>query len=452
MAEIKGAEAEAPRAAVGFKVEARGRAKLDALRVKINEAKKPELKDEEDVLPSETPTDSKKTGDDKPADGYYRYRTGPEKGDYVDLKTSRPSTTIGAAIHEHLNLNKYAPWLSKMVEKLRDAVVDIAGDTPVHYVSHAELQDKLGRSFRGVYRSGENSHIILNSDKMSHDTALHEGFHAATLKGITENRQLAASLRTMRYMLEKYLDRNPELEEQLNNDDAGRLQHALKDDRGIEMMTYLMTNEGMQNLFKGARLTEAEAKDFGIAGWLKKTMWEGALSLIRRGINAAAGKEVLGPRDTPAIVAMMQATEEAMWAHPRGEKQLFAAAARMSKNMLKDFEDTHQEVNASAKDAQEATHRPYEFWKSDFAKARASGTMQKVYDAWTRAANSDTMRIASEHLFGKRGENNSMLRWQEGLAKQEQLIRKWLGDRTPLMQDVANMKLQRSPEGACTKW
>lgn len=347
LAEIKGEEAEAPRAAVGFKVEARGRAKLDALRVKINEAKKPELKDEEDALPPESA--DHKTGDDNaPADGYLRYRTGSEKGDYVDLKTSRPSTTIGAAIHEHLNLNKYAPWLSKMVEKLRDAVVDIAGDTPVHYVSHAELRDKLGHSYRGVYRSQLNEpYIVINSDKMSHDTALHEGFHAATLRGIIENPKLASALAGIRDTLEKYTRDHPVLVNNLNVDDQVRLQAALKDKRGIEMMTYLMTNEGIQKLFKIAKVSETEAKSLDIAGWRKKTMWEGAMSLMRQGINSMLGREALGPRDIPAIEAMMAATEQAMWAHPRGEKQLFEAAERLSKNQLKetfgDLEDAHDE-------------------------------------------------------------------------------------------------------------
>ena len=315
--------AEAPaRATASFKVE--------KARPKIKIPGKDDAKS--DVLEEGAKKDDTKTGDDKsPAEGYVRYQTGPEKGDYVDLKTSRPSTTVGDAIHNEkdsrfkLNIEKYAPWLRPLMEKLRDAVVKIAGDTPVHYVSHDELISKLGEEGRvyGKYSPHpKNDMILINSDHPKHDTVFHEAFHAATLKGIRADPVLRGLLRQVHGVMSRYILANPHALDELDGHGRSRVDAALDDPSGEELITYMMTNEHVQNALKMATISPELAEKLGVPKWRKMTAWEGALNIMRRAMG-------LGPRDVSAIEAMTAVSQQLLWKHARGEDDLAAATKRL---------------------------------------------------------------------------------------------------------------------------
>ncbi len=320
------AEPAAPKAAVGFKVE--------KVRPKIKIPGKDDAKSdvlEEGAQPSKA--DDTKTGDEKsPAEGYVRWQTGPEKGDYVDLKTTRPSKTVGEAIHNEtdkrfkLDIGKYAPWMQKMMEHLRDAVVKLVGDTMVHYVSHEELTSKLGKEgwAYGKYspHAKNEKMILINSDFPKHDTVFHEAFHNATLKGIRADPVLAGLLRQVHGVMSRFILANPHALDELDGHGKSRVQAALDDHSGEEMITYMMTNEHVQNAFKMATISPELAGKLGVPKWRAMTAWNGALSIIRRVMG-------LGPREYSAIEAMTSVSEQLLWKHARGEDDLVAATKRL---------------------------------------------------------------------------------------------------------------------------
>ena len=243
-------EAQTPKAAMGFKQEVR----------KNRAIKRQELKDEPHQVMA---TDA--------------------KGNPVGVEAQR-STTVEDAINEHFDPKRYAPEMRPMMERLRDAVTRIAGDTAVHYISHDDML-KTGERARGVY-DPDADHILLNADKMTHDTALHEAFHAATAKALAKD---------------------PEL-----RDLMGRLQKEMGSaEDPEEFLTRLMTDNRLQDQFKATKISPELARDIGIPKWRKATMWEGALNLMRRALG-------LGPRDISAVEAAMALTEKAMWKRDPG--------------------------------------------------------------------------------------------------------------------------------------
>jgi hypothetical protein len=205
------------------------------------------------------------------------------EGNPVGVEPQR-SSTVGDALSEHYDPKRYAPEMRPMMERLKDAVTRIAGDTPVHYISHDDMLS-LGERARGLYDPVKN-HVLLNADKMTHDTALHEAFHDATSKA---------------------LNADPELKSLM-----GRLQAEMGvKDEPEEFLTRLMTDNKLQDQFKNTKISPELARDIGIPKWRKATMWEGALNLMRRALG-------LGPRDISAVEAAMAISEKAMWKRDPG--------------------------------------------------------------------------------------------------------------------------------------
>ena len=96
----------------------------------------------------------------------------------------------------------------------------------------------LGERARGMYDMA-NDHILLNADKMTHDTATHEVFHAATAKA---------------------LDADPELRGLMD-----RLQSEMGEKgNSEEFLTRLMTDDKLQDQFKSAKISPELARDIGV--------------------------------------------------------------------------------------------------------------------------------------------------------------------------------------------
>jgi hypothetical protein len=238
------AKAPAPKAAVGFKQEVK----------KSRAIKRQELEDEP----------------------HHIMATNSE-GNPVGVEAQR-STTLSDALDEHYDPKNYSPEMRPMMDRLRDAVERRAGDKSAYYISHDDMLS-LGERARGV-ADVDAGHVLLNADKMTHDTVLHEAFHMATAEGL----------------------KDPELKSLM-----GRLQ----DEMGVkgdpeEFLTRLMTDNKQQDQFKGEKVSPELARDIGIPKWRKATMWEAALNIIRRALG-------LGPRDVGAVEAAMALSEKAMW-------------------------------------------------------------------------------------------------------------------------------------------
>ena len=224
------------------------------------------------------------------------------EGNPVGVEAQR-STTAEDAINEHFDPKRYAPEMRPMMERLKDAVMRIASDTPVHYISHEDML-RLGESAHGLYDPDAN-HILLNADRTLHGTALHEVFHAATTKALAADPELQNLMSRLHGELRDNLT-------SLGTIDRTKLQgvsNALRDPE--EMLTELMTNENVQNLFKNSKISPELARDIGIPKWRKATMWEGALNIMRRALG-------LGPRDVSAVEAAMAVSEKAMWKRDPG--------------------------------------------------------------------------------------------------------------------------------------
>ena len=205
-------------------------------------------------------------------------------GDPIALNPTR-STTLREAVNEHFDVKRYSPELRPMMERLRDAVMKLAGDTDVHYVPHDELTRAAGEKAHGLYDPYDD-HVLLNADNVRPDTALHEAFHAATSRAF---------------------EKDPHLQ---------GLMDRLQNEMGIkgeseEFLTRLMTEADMQARFKATKISPELARDIGIPKWRKATMWEGALNVIRNALG-------LGPRDVSAIEAAMSISEKAMWKRDPG--------------------------------------------------------------------------------------------------------------------------------------
>jgi hypothetical protein len=234
-------------------------------------------------------------------------------GNPMEVNTSR-STTLRDAIAEHFNVKHYSPELRPAMERLRDALVRISGDTDVHYVSHDDISRVAGQGVHGLYDPSLD-HILLNADNIRPDTALHEAFHAATAQAFEDH---------------------PELQE---------LMDRLQNEMGVkgdseEFLTRLMTEGKTQQQLKATRISPELARDIDIPKWRKATMWEGALNIIRSALG-------LGPRDVSAIETAMAISEKAMWSREPG--MAMEASARLGK-------------------AQEGTSKPVTLAKIKFQK------------------------------------------------------------------------------------
>jgi hypothetical protein len=238
----------------------------------------------------------------------------------------------------------YKSALSGIVSKLRDTLVQVAGDTPVHYISDEEMQRLTGRSSLGAYDNHDDV-ILINRDHSSGDTPLHEVFHAATSKAIRKNPELRDQMERLRVEVVKG--------NTLLKADAKRFSYYLGN--AEEFLTGMMTHPEFQNLLKGVRISDQLAKDIGIPKWRKSTMWEGALTIIRKALR-------LGPRDTSAIEAAMAITENTLWRDPRGAGLLMEATGKLARHQMDRFlrnatEEPEQEGRALGRSVKDWTGR-----------------------------------------------------------------------------------------------
>lgn len=238
--------------------------------------------------------------------------TADEDGNPVEIKPVR-STTAREAIGEHYNPKNYAAEFRPMMERLRDAVMRIAGDVQVHYISHADMQ-KIGGNAYGLYDTHDNV-IYLNNDHLSHDTALHETFHAATSAAVNKDPHLKDLMTRLwqEVRASDELDAMPSAMQRL-------IKYPLSSPE--EFLTGMMTEPAVQQLLRRVKISDELAHDIGIPKWRKATMWEGAMSIIRQALK-------LGPRDTGAIEAAMAITEHAFW--KRDPMMAMQAAGRLAR-------------------------------------------------------------------------------------------------------------------------
>ena len=255
----------------------------------------------------------------------------------AEAVTPISSVTGKEAVEAHFNPSRYSAVLRPMMERLRDAVIKLAGDTQVHYISHDDMMRLFGAA-RGVW-DGKN--IYLNADRLNHDTALHEVFHAATAKAIMENLPLWRMMQRLRDEVEHRLP-------SLTEEDRKIIQPALDDPE--EFLTYMMTNDKVQDLLRGIKISDELARDIGIAKWRKATMWNGMLHIIQRALG-------LEPRDVSAIEAAMALTEHTMWSRDSG--MAMEAAGRLVQHQMQEVRPRFQRMEPPERDQDAAvrSHR-----------------------------------------------------------------------------------------------
>jgi hypothetical protein len=281
----------------------------------------------------------------------------------VNVRPSR-STDAETAIKETYKVGRYASGAPQAMGKLRDMVVRIAGDIPVHYISDEEMNRVLGNppgrvTYGAFHPEGLDGKptILLNADHMSSDTPLHEAFHGATEIAIQKNPGLSKLMERLRIEVLKNL---PDLKTAERN----QIGYYLSSRK--EFLTGMMTNPRMQELLKGVRISEQLAKDIGISKWRKMTMWEGALAIIRDALG-------MGERDISAIEAAMSLSEQLMWRDPRGAGDLMAGVGRLAKRQMEAGENRVSRPRW----AQQATEDP----------EKAGRDYGREHKAWTGRIN-----------------------------------------------------------------
>ena len=101
-------------------------------------------------------------------------------------------------------------------------------------------------------RTNTNSQIFFNADKLNHDTPLHEVFHDATNKAIRENPQLAKLMDRLREEMQTAYDNDTS---RIPIETAIKIEtNAFKNSK--EFLTYMMTNEKVQDYFKGFKISD----------------------------------------------------------------------------------------------------------------------------------------------------------------------------------------------------
>lgn len=266
-------------------------------------------------------------------------------GDPMALNPTR-STTLRDAVNEHFDAKRYSPELRPMMERLRDAVMKLAGDTDVHYVPHDELTRAAGEKAHGLY-DPYHDHVLLNADNVRPDTALHEAFHAATSRAFENDPHLQGLM------------------------DRLQKEMGIKGD-SEEFLTRLMTEADMQARFKATKISPELAQAIGIPKWRKATMWEGALNVIRNALG-------MGPRDVSAIEAAMGISEKAMWKRDPG--MAMEAGARSLGIKLQKMEPPERDQEAFLKSPMDHIKNAASIDRkiaTEFAKEKATNFSQSL--------------------------------------------------------------------------
>ena len=245
----------------------------------------------------------------------------------IDGVSVRPLRTTDAAtaIKENYRQGDYARGAPRIMDRLRDLIVKIAGHVTVHYINSEDMERITGDPSRGAYNH-DLGVILLNVDNMLPSTPMHEAYHAVIAIGLRKEPQLRDLMERVRVEVLKNLPA-------MSKEDRKAIGYYLSQHE--EFINGMMTNPLVQELLKGVKISAQLAKDLGIPLWRKMTSWEGMLSLVRRAINAAIGKDVLGPRETSALEAAMALSEKAIWHDPRAAGDLMEAAGRMAMSEMK---------------------------------------------------------------------------------------------------------------------
>ena len=301
--------------------------------------------------------------------------------------TSRRSITGSDLLREQFDPKNYSAELRPMMERLRDAVERQAGDIPVHFISHEDMR-QLGRPAYGMYDHVDD-HVFMNAEKQRYDTAIHEMFHAATSRALDADPRLKALMENLRTEVAVKL---PELAP----GEFKKLGYAFSDPE--EFLTHLMTNRDVQRLLQRVRISAGLANEIGIPKWRKMTMWEGAMSLMRRALG-------LGPRDTSAIEAAMSISEQAMWKRDPGmAMEAMSRAPRfhrqaMDASSLGEMSDEPEEAGRSINRSMKQFQDKLGNVAKDMVADRGAGLVK----AGNRLASEPQLYDMHAHLFKSEG-------------------------------------------------
>lgn len=312
----------------------------------------------------------------EPEAGGRSLTTVDEHGNLIDV-APRSSTTVKEIFSKYFDLRNYSPELRGMIHRLAEKVKEIAGDVPVHFLSHEDMSRVFEGGALGAYDS-HGDHILLNNDLPLRETVLHEAFHAAIGRMLNHDPELMRHVDRLR-------------DEVLASKEAqglsAEMRELLKDD-SEEFLTRLMTESKIQAILKKTKISRELAEEMGIPKWRKATMWEASLATIRKILG-------MGPRDTSAIEAAMAVSEFAMHkAHP-GEGMKFAARyakadigermAPRAQRMLDPEAKQEDEANAGkryADAAMQASQNAFQNGSASVQRALPKGMAGPMMEHW----------------------------------------------------------------------
>src|ERR1700722_12097105 len=232
-------------------------------------------------------------------------------GNLVGVTPTRTSTAEDA-IAEHYDRDAYDKDQHKINQHVIGKINKIAGDTPVHYLSKADMAKHFGKGTLGVY--SPNIHHYLLAEGVKQEVAFHEAFHAATTKAMQDSPELQDLITRLG---NEVLDGKEY--QNLSDEEKNLIAYPMSD--AEEFITGVMTNPHMQKFLKSVKISDQLARDIGIPKWRKMTAWHGILHIFQKALG-------LEPRDVSVIEAAASLSEQAMWMHRRGAGDLMEAQGR----------------------------------------------------------------------------------------------------------------------------
>ena len=183
-----------------------------------------------------------------------------------------------------------------------------------------------------------------------------------------------------------------------------KLTEALSDPK--QFLANVRDNTDLQKLLKGVKISPELKQEIGLPKWRTDNAWNAAQHIMGK-------EEGRGPRGEPKPAVAETPFE------------------REQANTVRQTAQMGEEAEKAPRDLADRVKEQY--------ADKGTALQETGYRAWLKVAFSDTVRIASEHLFGPKDEGNSFRRVQELIEKQGQLINSYLNDRTDLMNKLSKL-------------
>lgn len=329
--------------------------------------------------------------------------------DHFHMEPTR-STTLGEELARLYPGQGVASQLARRVAQL-------AGDTPVHYVSK-EAVDRITPNAAGHYDPNWR-HIAIDEGQTSYaenHLLLHEGLHAALEQGIGTTPGVREGLQNL---MSEFADQHPDL----INEYAFTNEH--------EFVSEILSNPELRAIASATPISGKLAAQLGVPSWVKGSIWQGIVGAMRKvlglsqsqhtileGVMSQADRAGLGDTDSAKAVqgnvGLLNTVRPMM-----ATAELRPEGASERERLLSGVSDQVANVK-SWTDEQSRKWAP---------KFMTNSHIQQVHDA----------------LFGPRDESNPMRRFVDGVERAGVRMRKLLQPADEMGRELS--LAQKSHEG-----